>query len=71
MLEKIIIHERGDYLLKGDDNLKQRSFIMKYQCWYSDYNNGKSHKQRRRNKRLGNKKMRNKLKKEMLNSLKW
>jgi len=66
-----IKHERGDYLLKGDDNLKQRSFIMKYQCWYSDYNNGKSHNQRRRNKRLGNKKMRNKLKKEMLNSLKW
>ena len=48
-----------------------RSFIMKYQYWYSDYNNGKSHKQRRRNKRLGNKKMRNRLKKEMRNSLNW
>jgi len=49
--------------------LKQRSFIMKYQDFYSMYNHGKSHNQRRRNKRLGNKKMRNKLKKEMSNSL--
>ena len=64
-----LLMKEGDYLLKGDDNLKQRSFIMKYQDWYSDYNNGKSHNQRRRNKRLGNKKMRNKLKKEMISSL--
>jgi hypothetical protein len=63
--------KEGDYLLKGDDNLKQRSFIMKYQDFYSMYNHGKSHNQRRRNKRLGNKKMRNKLKKEMLSSLDW
>ncbi len=61
--------KEGDYLLKGDDCMKQRSFVMKYQDWYSDYNNGKSHSQRRRNKRLGNKRMRNKLIKEMLNSL--
>ncbi len=48
-----------------------RSFIMKHQDFYSMYNHGKSHKQRRRNKRLGNKRMRNKLKKETKNSLKW
>ena len=42
---------------------------MKYQDFYSMYNNGKSHSQRRRNKRLGNKCMRNKLRKEMLSSL--
>ena len=45
--------------------MKQRGFIMKYQDWYASYNYGKSHSQRRRNKRLGNKRMRNKLKKEL------
>ncbi len=49
--------------------MKQRNFIMKYQDFYSMYNNGKNHNQRRRNKRLGNKRMRNKLKREMISSL--
>jgi hypothetical protein len=45
--------------------MKQRAFIMKYQYFYSDFNNGKSSQQHKRNRRTGNKKMRNKLKKEM------
>ena len=61
--------KEGGYLLIGGDYMKQRSFIMKYQDFYSMYNNGKNHSQRRRNKRLGNKCMRNKLRKEMLSSL--
>lgn len=42
--------------------MKQRAFIMKFQTWYSDYNHGKSGKQNKVNRRLGNKKMRQKLK---------
>ena len=57
----------GGYLLKEMIKLsKQRSFIMKYQSCYSKYNFGKSHAQRKRNRRLGNKEMRNKLKREMV-----
>ena len=39
---------------------------MKYQSCYSRYNFGKSHAQRKRNRRLGNKEMRNRLKREMV-----
>lgn len=42
-----------------------KGFAKRYEPWYSDYNYGKSGKQRKRNKRLGKKKMRNRLKKEM------
>ena len=37
---------------------KQRSFIMKHQCFYSDFNGGKTSQQRRTNRRRGVKKMR-------------
>jgi hypothetical protein len=45
--------------------MKQRTFIMKYQDFYSRYNRGKSGKQRKKGRTLGNKKMRNTLKKEV------
>ena len=44
---------------------KCRSFIMKYEECYSKYNNGKSGKQRRASRRLGEKIIRNKLKREI------
>ena len=42
-----------------------KGFAERYEPWYTDYNHGKSGKQRKRNRRLGKKKMRNKLRKEM------
>ena len=39
-----------------------KAFAMKHEQWYSDYNHGKSGKQRKRNKRLGKKQVRNRLK---------
>jgi len=45
---------------------KQRAFIMKYQYFYTSYNHGKSHRSRKRNRILGNKKMRRNLNNELL-----
>jgi len=45
--------------------MKQRSFVMKYQSWYSNYNHGKSGAQNKANRRLGKKQMRNRLKREV------
>ncbi len=39
-----------------------RSFALKHERWYTDFNHGKSGKQRKRNKRLGKKQVRNRLK---------
>jgi hypothetical protein len=65
---KDLYYRKGcDYLIKGDDCMKQRSFVMKYQDFYSIYNSGKSHKQRKKNRILGNKRMRNKLNRLMRN----
>lgn len=50
----------GGCLLTGGDFMK--AFAMKHEQWYSDYNHGKSGKQRKRNKRLGKKQVRNRLK---------
>lgn len=46
-----------------------RAFAMKHEQWYANFNYGKSGKQRKRNKRLGKKQMRNRLKQLDSNSL--
>jgi hypothetical protein len=39
-----------------------RAFALKHEYFYTSFNHGKSGKQRKRNKRLGKKQMRNRLK---------
>ena len=46
--------------------MKKRSFVMKYISDYSCYNYGKTGRANKANRRLGEKVIRNKLKKEML-----
>ena len=45
-----------------------RAFALKHECYYTNFNHGKSGKQRKRNKRLGKKQMRNRLKRELSDS---
>ncbi len=59
----------GDCFLTGGDFM--RSFAMKYEQWYANFNHGKKSKQRKRNKRLGKKQMRNRLKGEINNESNW
>jgi hypothetical protein len=58
-------------LLKGGGCLQTevitlKAFAMKHECWYTYFNHGKSGKQRKTNKRLGKKQMRNRLKKDLV-----
>ena len=49
--------------------MKQRSFIMKYQRCYSNFNCGKSSRARKRNRRMGEKIIRQSFNKQLLKEL--